>query len=60
MFENVFEVICDHIIHARKLADFPKAKKHNITKVRCQAQKCFQDFPETFFQDFPTEKEEKN
>ena len=36
MFENVFEVICDHIIHARNLGDFPKAKKHNITKVRCQ------------------------
>ena len=27
MFENVFEVICDHIIHARNLGDFPTAKK---------------------------------
>ena len=37
MFENVFEVIFDHTIHARNLGDFPKAKKkNNITKVRCQ------------------------
>ena len=36
MFENVFEVISDHMIHRVSLEDFPKAKKYNITKVRCQ------------------------
>ena len=35
IFENVFEVICDHMIHGSNLKDFPKAKKY-ITKVRCQ------------------------
>jgi len=36
MFENVFEVISDHMIHDSSLEDFPEVKKYNITKVRCQ------------------------
>ena len=36
MFENVFEVISDHMIHDSSLEDFSQVKKHNITKVRCQ------------------------
>ena len=40
MFENVFEVICDHMIHGSNLEDFPGAKKYNITKVRCQERFC--------------------
>ena len=37
VFENVFEVISDHIMNESNLEDFPKAKKYNITKVHCQA-----------------------
>ena len=36
MFESVFEVISNHMIHRISLEDFPKTKKYNITKVRCQ------------------------
>ena len=32
VFENVFEVISDHIMNESNLEDFPKAKKYNITK----------------------------
>ena len=36
MFENAFELISNHMIHDSSLEDFPKVKKYNITKVRCQ------------------------
>ena len=39
VFENVFEVISDHIMNESNLEDFPKAKKYNITKVYCQDNK---------------------
>ena len=40
VYENVFEVISDHIMNESNLEDFPKAKKYNITKVYCQNNAC--------------------